>query len=163
MGLQPIQGLACMRARSSRELKYLIEDHPFASRLEPFALGGWMFDMMYCNPKGSKAFLQILSMKGRGVGLCWAFSKPQGLRGCDPKESKAFVRIIFTEGRGVGLCWAKSRPKGPTGKPEPPFLLKPPGAPFVQIRRLCRIMSRLSSNAHSLMWPGLHVKAEVRS
>ena len=38
------------------------------------------FDIFYCDPKGSRAFLRILSTEGRGVRLFWALSKPQGPR-----------------------------------------------------------------------------------
>ena len=45
---------------------------PLAARREPSALEGWVLEVLYCNPKGSRAFLQILSTEGRGVRLCWA-------------------------------------------------------------------------------------------
>jgi len=46
-----------------------IEDHPLATRYEPSALEGWILEILYCDPKGSRAFLRILSTEGRGVYL----------------------------------------------------------------------------------------------
>ena len=46
-----------------------------AARREPSALEGWILEVLYCNPQGSRAFLRILSTEGRGIRLCWALSK----------------------------------------------------------------------------------------
>ena len=78
----------CFLVPSWGHLKYPIEDHPSAVRREPYALAGWIQEILYCDPKGSRAFLRILSTEGRGVRLCWAKSKPTGSK----------------EGRGSGLC-----------------------------------------------------------
>ena len=40
------------------------------ARREPFALEGWFLEIFCCDPKGSRAFLRILSTEGRGVRLC---------------------------------------------------------------------------------------------
>ena len=42
---------------------------PLDPRREPSALEGWILEVLYCDPKGGRAFLRILSMKGRGVRL----------------------------------------------------------------------------------------------
>jgi len=47
-------------------------------------------EVLYCDPKGTSAFLRILSTEGRGVRLCWAFSKPKG-----PKGSHGFYADLF--------------------------------------------------------------------
>jgi len=54
---------------------------PKAARREPSALEGWILEVLYCNPKGSRGFLRNLSTEGRGVRLCWALSKPEGPKG----------------------------------------------------------------------------------
>ena len=56
-----------------------LEDHPLAVRREPSALEGWTLEVLYCDPKDSRAFLRILSAEGQGVHpLYWAHSKPEG-------------------------------------------------------------------------------------
>ena len=55
-----------------------LEDHPLAARRESSEQEGWIFEVLYCDPKGSTAFLQILSTKGQSVLLCWAYQKPKG-------------------------------------------------------------------------------------
>jgi len=45
------------------------------------ALQGWILEILCCDPKGSRAFLRILSTEGRGVGLCWEKSKHKGPNG----------------------------------------------------------------------------------
>ena len=56
-----------------------LEDHPVDTRREPSALEGWILEIRYCDPKGSRAFLRILSTERRGVRLCWAKLKPTGV------------------------------------------------------------------------------------
>ena len=34
--------------------------------------------LLSCDPKGSRAFLRILCMEGRGVHLCWGYTKTKG-------------------------------------------------------------------------------------
>ena len=75
-----------------------LEDHPLDAFRKPFALMGWIFETLQCDPERKRAFLQIFATEGRGVHICWEHSKPKG------PEWK---------GRGVGLCWATSNPKGP--------------------------------------------------
>ena len=76
-------GPGCMRVRpcSDFQLKYPVEDRPLAARREPSALEGWILKILYCDPKGSRGFLEILSMEGRGVRLCWEKSKTKGPQG----------------------------------------------------------------------------------
>ena len=47
-----------------------IEDHPLAFPREPSALEGWIKEILYCDPKGSRAFPRTLSTEGRDVRLC---------------------------------------------------------------------------------------------
>jgi len=51
------------------------------ARREPSSLEGWILEVLCCEPKGSRAFLRILSTEGRGVRLCWALSKLKGTNG----------------------------------------------------------------------------------
>ena len=41
------------------------------------ALYCWILEILYCNPKGRRAYLRVPSTEGRGVRLCWAKSKPK--------------------------------------------------------------------------------------
>jgi len=41
------------------------------------ALEAWIVEILYCDLKGSTAFLRILSKEGRGVRLRWPKSKSQ--------------------------------------------------------------------------------------
>ena len=45
-------------------LSQVPEDHPVGARREPSALGVWIFDILCCDPKGSRAFLRILPTEG---------------------------------------------------------------------------------------------------
>ena len=47
-----------------------LEDHPSAACREPSALEGWILEVIYCDPKESKAFLRILSTEKRSGRLC---------------------------------------------------------------------------------------------
>ena len=73
-----------------------LEVLPLATRLEPTALEGWTLELPQCGPKGSRAFVRILSTEKRGVCLWWAHSKPEG-----------------PNGRGVRLWWARIDPECP--------------------------------------------------
>ena len=50
-------------------------------KTEPYALYGWILEILYCNPKGRRALLRIPPPEGRSVCLCWEHSKPKGLKG----------------------------------------------------------------------------------
>ena len=64
--------------------------YPFLdTRREPSALEGWILEGFHCGQRGSRAFLRILSTEGRGVGLCWAKSKPNGPKRPSPLEDHA--------------------------------------------------------------------------
>ena len=58
-----------------------LEDHPLDPRREPSALEGWIREILCCDPKGSMAFLWMLSTEGRGAGLCWAHSRRKRPKG----------------------------------------------------------------------------------
>ena len=45
------------------------ENHPSDARREPSALEGRLLEILYCDPKASRAFLRILSTEGRVVRL----------------------------------------------------------------------------------------------
>ena len=51
-----------------------------AHRREPSALEGWILEIPSCDPKGSRALLQIFSTEGRDVGLRWEHSNPKDLK-----------------------------------------------------------------------------------
>jgi len=55
-----------------------LEDHPFSARREPSALKSWILEVLYCDPKRSRAYPRMLSTPGQGVYLCWAHSTPEG-------------------------------------------------------------------------------------
>ena len=61
-----------------------LEDHPLDTHCEPSALYCWILEILYCNPKGRKAFLRVPSTEGRSVCLSWASSKPKGPKGLKP-------------------------------------------------------------------------------
>jgi len=73
------------------------EDDPLDVPREPSALEGWTLEVLYCDPKGSRAFLRILSTEGRGVRLCWEHSKPKG-----PKGHSHSVGFVVFVGAGFG-------------------------------------------------------------
>ena len=54
-----------------------LEDRPLDTRREPSALEGWILELLYCDPKGRRACLRILSTEGRGVRLCWECQEKQ--------------------------------------------------------------------------------------
>jgi len=56
------------------------------ARREPSALEGWILEILHCAPKGSRAFLRILSTEDRVVRLCWALSKSEGPKGPSHRE-----------------------------------------------------------------------------
>jgi len=70
-----------------------LKDHPLDTRREPSALEGWILEILYCDPKGSRAFLRILSTKGRGVRLCLVLSKPKG-----PTPSDTYLLELSSAG-----------------------------------------------------------------
>ena len=79
-----------------QNLKDLKEDHPLDTRREPSALYCWIFEILYCNPKGRRALLRIPSTEGRSVCLCGAPSKPKGptrTEGSGPGSSMSLTAI----------------------------------------------------------------------
>jgi len=71
--------LACVGCiHNLKDLKDLLKDLQTDARREPSALEGWILQVLYCDPNGSRAFLRILSAEGRGVRLCWGKPKPKG-------------------------------------------------------------------------------------
>ena len=50
---------------------------------------GWILQVLYCDPNGSRAFLRILSTEGRGVRIWWAHSKPKR-----PKQPSSRLTIL---------------------------------------------------------------------
>ena len=109
----------------------MIEDQPSVTRRQPLALEGWIHDILYCDPKESRAFLRILSTENLQKGEMFAHvgqnqtlenqtvdacREPFAVKDwtpeilhCDPNESKAFLWILSTEGCGIRLCWAHSK------------------------------------------------------
>ena len=45
------------------------EDHPLAARREPSALEGWILEVLYCDPKVSRAFMRFVPTEGRDFCL----------------------------------------------------------------------------------------------
>jgi len=74
-------GLVINKFSPSAAAYALFEDHPLDACREPSALEGWTLEVLYCDPKGSRAFLRIHSTEGRGVRLCWELSNPKGPTG----------------------------------------------------------------------------------
>ena len=62
-----------------------------------FALESWSFEILCCDPNGSKAFLRILSAKGRGVGLSLEKAKRKGP---DGTFIKALIALTAPEAIG---------------------------------------------------------------
>ena len=64
---------------STQNLKDLKDgNHPVDTHREPSALYCWIFEILYCDPKGRKALLRVPSTVGRSVCLCWEHSNPKG-------------------------------------------------------------------------------------
>ena len=45
-----------------------LEDHPLDPRHAPSPLEGWILEILCCDPKGNRAFLQTLLWEGEDVG-----------------------------------------------------------------------------------------------
>ena len=78
---------------------------PLAHHREPSAMKCWILEILCCDPEGSRAFLRILSTKGRGASLCWAKSKPTGPKGPEKAQDlKDLKRLAWDHGVHVSMA-----------------------------------------------------------
>ena len=69
---------ACVSAFPDWDTLYAPFEHfPSDARREPSALGSWIPKVLHCDPKGSRALLQILFSEVRGIRLSGAHSTPE--------------------------------------------------------------------------------------
>ena len=52
--------MLCVRGFASLAYPGLIEDFPLAAHRTPFVPENWILEVLYCDPKGGRAFLRIL-------------------------------------------------------------------------------------------------------
>ena len=109
---------ACERVPTWGHLKCPNLGSPFRRSPRAVCTVELILEILCCDPKGHRASLRIPSTEGRGVRLCWALSKPRGLkwlaRACrwamlgglkpkrpDGKSQEACYRFYVT------TCWMK--------------------------------------------------------
>jgi len=63
-----------------------------------------ILETLYCEPKGSRAFLRIRSTEERGVRLCWAFPNHTGLKVPNPNQTKPETCGAEPDPRRRGVC-----------------------------------------------------------
>ena len=111
----------CWEHSNPKGPKGSIEDHPLDARREPSALEGWILEVLYRDPKESRACMRILSTEGRGVRLCWALSKPEGPKGAHggvrPFHQKSTCLTQLTLGPYVVQNWSSYGRKFDPTKP----------------------------------------------
>jgi len=74
-------GRVCERVPDGDYSNTPFEDHPLVARRELSALEGWILEVLYCDPKGSRAILRLLFTERPDVRLWWAHTKSQGPQG----------------------------------------------------------------------------------
>ena len=73
---------------SIQNLKDLNDLNALNARRQPSPLEGWILEVIYCGPKGSRAVLWVLFTEGRGARLCWALLTPEG-----PEDTEGPPRV----------------------------------------------------------------------